>query len=130
MTDPDFLNPHAPGVKLDKGKNELSLVILSFARALQVVGEVGTYGARKYSRDGWRHVEDGQYRYTNAMLRHLLQEPQESHDPETGLLHAAHTAWNALARLELMLDDTPNEALRRAARNYEQVVEKGETDGR
>lgn len=106
MTDPDFINPYTPGAKLDAGKNELSLVILSFARALQEVGRVGTYGAKKYTRDGWRHAEDGQYRYTNAMLRHLLQEPQESHDPETQLLHAAHTAWNALARLELMLSET------------------------
>ena len=38
------------------------------------------------------------------MLRHLLAEMRgEDVDPDTGLLHAAHTAWNALARLDLML---------------------------
>lgn len=110
MTDPDFLNPHVPGAKLDRGKVEPSLVIHGFARALLAVAEVGTHGAHKYTRDGWRQVEEGQYRYTNAMFRHLLEEGVgETHDEDSGLLHAAHTAWNALARLELLLreGDTP-----------------------
>ena len=33
----------------------------------------------------------------------LLQGAVEDHDPDSGLLHAAHAAWNALAVLELML---------------------------
>lgn len=102
--DPQGKDPHEGGAKLDSGKNELSLVIMSFANALWEVGQVGTYGAEKYTRDGWVQVDDGQYRYTNAMLRHLLKEgTSEQIDPDTGLRHAAHTAWNALARLELMI---------------------------
>jgi hypothetical protein len=41
------------------------------------------------------------------MVRHLLAEAETDIDPESGLLHAAHAAWSALARLELMLMD-PN----------------------
>jgi hypothetical protein len=48
-------------------------------------------------------VERGIDRYTDAMLRHALAEGIEEFDTESGLKHAAHTAWNALARLELML---------------------------
>jgi len=92
------------GVKKDTGKNRLGLVILGFARALQEIGEVGTFGANKYTDDGWVEVQDGERRYTDAMLRHLMSEAiGEKYDPESELLHAAHTAWNAIARLDLML---------------------------
>jgi hypothetical protein len=38
--------------------------------------------------------------------RHLLEEAQGLEcDADSNLLHAAHTAWNALARLELILLD-------------------------
>lgn len=95
---------HKPGLKLDAGKPRLSLVIMDFARALQEVSKVGTFGADKYTAGGWVSVPNGEQRYTDAMLRHLLQEATgETLDQESGLYHAAHTAWNALARLDLML---------------------------
>lgn len=104
--DPNGKKPNEAGAKLDAGKNRLSLVLFGFARALQEVGGVGTYGANKYTDDGWMGVPDGVRRYSDAMLRHLLREATgEARDPDTGLLHAAHTAWNALARLDLMLRD-------------------------
>jgi hypothetical protein len=106
--DPNGLNPHAPGAKLDAGKTRLWLVFSGFANALEAVGTVGTYGAKKYSGNGWRSVPDGEARYTDALLRHLLAEPREAFDEESGLLHAAHAAWNSLARLELMLRTAPH----------------------
>lgn len=103
-TDPTGRKPNDPGAKLDQGKNRLGLVLFGFARALQAVGRVGTYGAQKYSDNGWMQVPDGEARYTDAMLRHLMSEAQgEEIDPTTGIMHAAQTCWNALARLELML---------------------------
>lgn len=102
--DPHGTDPHQPGAKLDAGKNRLGLVLGGFAHALKAVGEVGTFGATKYTDDGWREVPDGIARYTDAMLRHLFDEfGGEIGDPQSRMLHAAHTAWNALARLELML---------------------------
>ncbi len=91
-------------VKYDAGRMRPSLVLLSMSRALQSVSEVATFGANKYTDDGWREVPDGVRRYTDAMLRHLLAEASgEVNDPESGLPHAAHIAWNALARLDLDL---------------------------
>ena len=108
--DPNGKSPNEAGAKLDSGKNRLGLVICGFARALQEVGRVGTYGAHKYTDDGWVEVPDGERRYTDAMFRHIMREATgEKIDPETGLYHAAHAAWNALARLDLALRETSKE---------------------
>ena len=105
-SDPNGIPQHAPGAKLDAGKTRLWLVFSGFANALEEVGKVGTFGAKKYSDYGWRSVPDGAARYSDALLRHLLAEAAgESLDADSGLLHAAHAAWNALARLELLLKE-------------------------
>lgn len=105
--DPTGRSAHEPGAKLDAGKPRPALVLGGFARALSAVTEVGTYGAQKYTDNGWRTVPDGVERYSEAMLRHWLSEAKgEQRDLDTKLLHAAHLAWNALARLELMLSDS------------------------
>ena len=97
-------SPHAPGAKLDAGKTRAGLVMGGFARALLEVSAVGTFGAQKYSPDGWVSVPRGVERYTDAMHRHLLAEAAGvALDSDSGLMHAAHAAWNALARLDLML---------------------------
>jgi hypothetical protein len=109
--DPNGKDAHSPGAKLDAGKNRLGLVINGFARALVEVGNVGTYGARKYTDNGWCEVPDGAARYTDAMYRHLMAEAfGEERDRDTGILHAAHAAWNALARLDLALRAMENAA--------------------
>lgn len=109
--DPRGTAPHAPGAKLDAGKPRLGLVLGAFAHALEAVGYVGTFGAAKYSDDGWLSVPDGERRYTDALYRHLLAEARgEQADAESGLHHAAHAAWNALARLELALRAEPEHA--------------------
>lgn len=93
---------HVPGAKDDKAK-PMAGVLLDFSRALQAVVDVGTYGAKKYKRQGWCVVPEGSQRYTDAMVRHLLaiDVDPDGLDPETGLPHLAHVAWNALAVLEL-----------------------------
>lgn len=96
--------PKSEGLKRDNGKNQAGLLV-DFSRALLAVTEVGTFGTNKYSRGNWLFVDNAQERYTDAMYRHLLSESIDSVDSESGLLHAAHAAWNALARLELMLRD-------------------------
>lgn len=102
--DPDGLDAHTPGAKLDAGKPRMSLVIDGFPRALLAVGVVATAGAAKYSDHGWLSVKDGFARYTDALNRHILDESIDGEiDPETGLNHAAQVAWNALARLEILL---------------------------
>lgn len=101
--DPYGKSPNQPGAKLDAGKAMMSLVLLDMSLALERVAAVATYGAQKYTKGGWLKVPNGVERYTDAMFRHLLREPQEHLDPDTGIEHAAHAAWGALARLQLML---------------------------
>lgn len=103
-SDPNGLDPHAPGAKLDAGKNRLGLVLGGFARALEEVGKVGTYGAEKYSPNGWKKVEDGSERYEDAMMRHWFARYATSErEHTTGLLHQAQVVWNALAVLENLI---------------------------
>lgn len=100
--DPTGRKPSDPGAKLDAGKNQVWLMLESFPHALEQVAKISTYGAQKYSRLGWVHVPDGETRYADAMARHLLEVAKGGDvDPESGLLHLAHAAWNVLAVLEL-----------------------------
>lgn len=102
--DPLGKDQHEPGAKLDAGKTRVDLVLGGFARALGAVADVGTYGANKYTDNGWMEVPDGINRYEDAAGRHYLyRKAGEERDPDTQLLHLAHQAWNILAVLELQL---------------------------
>ena len=102
--DPSGLCAHAPGAKLDGDKPDMDLVLGAFSRALIEVAKVGTFGAKKYTSNGWLSVPNGISRYTSAELRHYAYEEIEGPvDRDSGLLHKAHKAWNALAALELEL---------------------------
>jgi Domain of unknown function (DUF5664) len=91
------------GRKDDTTKPRLDLVLGDFALALQEVGKVGTIGATKYDDSNWLKVDNGLERYASAMLRHYLESKTSPLDTESGRLHVAHMAWNALAVLELTL---------------------------
>ena len=59
---------------------------------------VYTFGAAKYAENTWQNLPDGYRRYKAALFRHILAyERGEVLDPESGLEHLAHAAWNALA---------------------------------
>lgn len=96
--DPNGLHQHAPGAKLDNGKPRAGLVLRDFGNALLEVSEVGTFGAEKYTPHGWLSVKNGEERYLDAAMRHLLMKGSDS---ESGIDHLAHAAWNILAVLEL-----------------------------
>lgn len=100
-------------VKYDGGKIPVYRGAISyFATALRAVAEISWFGARKYAWNGWREVDDGINRYTDGLMRHLLAESEgELRDPDSGLLHAAHVAWNALARLELIIEEQKRNAV-------------------
>jgi hypothetical protein len=98
-----------PGKKLDQGKSPLLQGCLAyFPKALLAVADVSAYGAKKYNvpyaDKNWERVPDATARYSDALARHILAESFDGLvDPESQLKHAAHAAWNALARLELLL---------------------------
>ncbi len=103
--DPNGKSPNEAGSKLDAGKSPVMRgAVQYFPRALSAVSDVSLFGATKYTWRGWESVPDGVNRYSDALGRHLVGESIDGPtDPQTGLLHAAQVAWNALARLELML---------------------------
>jgi hypothetical protein len=103
--DPNGKNPHEPGAKLDAGKTSIWRGGIDyFPRAIEAVAAISTFGARKYAWKGWESVPEGVERYSDALVRHLIAESKgEVLDADSGLLHAAHAAWNALAVLELKL---------------------------
>ena len=102
--DPNGKSAHEPGSKLDDGKNMVGLVMQGFRRALLGVSRVGTFGAKKYTKNGWKEVPDGYDRYQDALYRHLLAEGL---DEQSGLPHLYHAAWNLLAMIEL--NEAPTE---------------------
>lgn len=87
-------------------------VMLRFPRALQEIAKVGVAGCEKYGvplhDTSFLDVPGAYPRLTDAMMRHVVLEPIEGSvniDPadKGGYLHAAHAAWNAMARLEFAL---------------------------
>lgn len=108
--DPLGYKPHELGAKLDSGKPAVFRGLIDyFPRACIEVARISTLGASKYAWKGWEKVPDGINRYSDALVRHLCAEAIEG--PFDGspkglgadVLHASQVAWNALARLELIL---------------------------
>jgi len=95
------------GIKHDKGKPNINKGFLEyFPRAIEEVAKVSVFGAEKYDWGNWRLLEDAVSRYQDANLRHLTSVAKgEEIDSESGFLHLAHAAWNALAVLELKLKE-------------------------
>ena len=76
------------GRKFDGGKLEYGLLP---PKALEATVEILTFGAQKYARDNWKHVDDAKRRYFDALQRHVWAWKQgEQLDPESGKHHLAH----------------------------------------
>lgn len=104
MTDKDYIDSFdlINGKKYDSGKPRVGLMISDFARALEMIADVTTFGAEKYAPSNWLNVVNAAERYNDALHRHLLKHAQgELLDDESGLTHLSHAAWNILALLEL-----------------------------
>ena len=125
--------------KHDTGKSPVFRGALKyFPKALKAVADISAMGANKYSWEGWkgRATFADMYRFEDAIGRHLLDECIYGwYDSESNLLHAAHAAWNALAKLELLLgvvpmkDPTePNTCLEKAAKTYARGQSAAGTD--
>jgi len=90
------------GMKYDGDKPRMELLVQGCPNALEQVGTVLTFGAKKYAAHSWQTVPGGDDRYLAALLRHLTAIGKgEQNDPESGLSHLAHVACNALFILEL-----------------------------
>jgi hypothetical protein len=74
--------------KRDGGK--LAWDLLPWQQVQDIV-QVLTYGAQKYTGEGWKHTPDASNRYFAALMRHLVAwRSGRVLDEETGLSHLAH----------------------------------------
>jgi hypothetical protein len=88
------------GLKFDTGKPKMATILSQFVKPLEYVVRCGEFGIDKYGLLNWREVADAKQRYENAGMRHYMAHCSgEIRDPETGIPHLAHAAWNCLAAL-------------------------------
>lgn len=78
---------------------------------LVAIAEVLTFGAKKHAARSWQNPPFSRDMYVAAMLRHLsAMLDGEMRDAESGLLHAAHVATNAVFVLWFDLKSTKQAA--------------------
>ena len=81
-------------MKFDGDKCRLDLIEPAFTEG---VGNVLTFGAKKYKAESWKTVKDGLRRYLTAAERHILAiKKGELIDSESGLPHAYHAATDLM----------------------------------
>ncbi len=95
------------GKKENKNKPQISLLFKQFPQALEAVAKCSEYGHEKYKEVdadylNYQRVEGGSNTYADAGLRHRLHQ---GNDVESGLPHQYHVAWNALAELQLWINE-------------------------
>lgn len=124
VNNPQSVEPaRAHGVKLDQGKPPVyTEFLMQFPRAIRLIARVGEKGTQApgHVRSGWKSVDRGHERYSDAFGRHILKEillateaEPVSPDPMHDLLwEAATVAWNDLARLEHLIRANPGAAER------------------
>lgn len=80
--------------RFDQGKPRYDLIP---PYALHEIVLVYTYGCHKYDPDNWWKGMKWR-KVIGPMLRHIFKWLRgEKYDPESGLHHLAHAAWNAIA---------------------------------
>ena len=90
-------------MKFDGDKCRLDLIDPAFTEG---VGNVLTFGAKKYEAESWKTVKNGLRRYLAAAERHILAiKKGEINDSESGLPHAYHAATD-LMMVQWFIDST------------------------
>ena len=72
---------------------------------IEEIVKVYTAGAKKYAPNNWMHLENGHERYKAALFRHICEfERGNWLDADTGCIHLAQVAWNAIAMLHIEME--------------------------
>ena len=98
---------YSVGKKENKNKPQISLLFKQFPQALEAIAKCSEYGHEKYKETdtdylNYQRVYGGSKTYADAGLRHRLEQGD---DLESGLPHQYHVAWNALAELQLWIQE-------------------------
>ena len=84
-------------------------VVTRFPRAILELAKLSQFGTTKHEVSiddvSYRDIPDGEGVLLDAQVRHICQEAitGEVNEDDGGHLHATQDAWNALARLEIIL---------------------------
>lgn len=110
-------------IKNDFKDNKLRWDLLPLKEIEDIV-RVYTAGANKYGPNKWQDLPDGYNRYKGALLRHLMEyEKGNIVDEETGCLHIAQVAWNAIAMLYCSKQkDKQNQMLKALDKRIEEKI--------
>lgn len=88
------------GKRFDDGKSRVDLIP---SDTLLSMGEVYTFGAKKYGDRNWERGMSWS-KVLGPLLRHTYKFMMGyDRDEESGLLHAQHIAWNGVAILTYVL---------------------------
>lgn len=113
------------GVKHDEDKPKFSLMKPD---ALMEMVAVLTYGAKKYSPDNWKHLENARQRYFDAANRHLWQwYGGEERDPESGLHHLAHAMSSLMFLIQMDMDEKEDVVTPAKKRDWVEELDKQTT---
>ena len=111
-------------------------VMRRFPLALAYVSKLSQYGAFKYGvkvGEIAEHVLEDKYEgLSEGVARHLLAEtePGQHNEEDGGMLHAGNLAWNALARLQVYLEQNPSEMDWNPAEAWDKVQKREEGNAR
>lgn len=115
----------AEGVKHDEDKPKFSLMKPD---ALMEMVAVLTYGAKKYSPDNWKMLENARQRYFDAANRHLWQwYGGEKLDPESGLHHLAHAMSSLMFLIQMDMDEKEEVVTPAKKRDWVEELDKKTT---
>ncbi len=94
------------GVKYNSNKPKLSMLFIQFPDALKAIVKCSEYGHEKYKefdKDflNFKKVEGGSKAFADSGLRHRIEKGLD----ESGLPHQYHVAWNALAELQMWIEE-------------------------
>lgn len=109
MTDKKYLAAEVSrigAVKHDQGKPDLSMISQELVNE---VAKVRMFGAKKYSRGGWKKGFKVS-RSCAAALRHIFAFLSgETHDPESGELHLSHAVCSLEHAIYDMINNPAND---------------------
>lgn len=108
------------GVKHSKNKLPIYTVLFKqFPLAILEVVKCSLAGHKKYSKydhdwQNFKRVENPEFEYRNAALRHMMQKGYCEDMKEYGeVLHEAQVIWNLLADLQIKLEKYENQKVDR-----------------
>lgn len=101
------------GQKHNEGKLPIDIMLtVQFPKAIQAICKATLFGHEKYKEtdEDWlnyKRVNGGSTTYANAGQRHNFNKSGK--DEQSGLPHIIHKCWNALAELELWIEENKYE---------------------